>query len=170
MKKIDSFFNTIGEIGINKLDKIYQSQIISLKIDPLTIIKNENKILRNSDDFKNKKLINTNNNILKNINNEIKYTEMVEKGNKILNNIISSLKENTSYELSDWEDEEAMKNQDFDLDDFDVPIWATKENIKLSMNRQTIIDGEKLFINLPRRCNLNEIFETNKFKYYSNKK
>ena len=81
---------------------------------------------------------------------------------------------NGTYEMSDWEDEEPMKMEDIDqeCETFDgkkIPTWALVEPLKKSMQFQKQTDGDKIFANLPRRCNLEAVFGTKSIPYYVNK-
>lgn len=100
------------------------------------------------------------------------YPDLVLNGTNFLNNIITSLEaSNEPYDMSDWEEEDAMKQMELDLDSTElngksIPSWAIGTQLKTSINRQNNSDGDRIFQSLARRCNLNEVFGTNNFKYY----
>lgn len=101
-----------------------------------------------------------------------KFSDMILNGNEILNTIIKTLKETRTYELSDWEEEEAMKQGDMDteaetVNGKDIPQWASHDHLIRSINRQSLHDGDCIFQNLDRRCDLSKVFGTNTFKYYT---
>ena len=102
-------------------------------------------------------------------------SKMIESGNNLLKSIISALSDNGTYEMSDWEDEEPMKMEDIDqeCETFDgkkIPSWALVEPLKKSIYYQKQADGDKIFANLPRRCNLEAVFGTKSIPYYTRQK
>ena len=104
------------------------------------------------------------------------YSDLIVRGNEILDGIMQTLKpRNTSYDMSDWEDEEPMKPMEFDPDETwfngkEIPPWASGEQLARAVLRQRACDGDILFQNLSRRCNLVEVFGTKRFKYYDNRR
>ena len=102
-------------------------------------------------------------------------SKMIESGNNLLKSIISALSDPGTYQMSDWEDEEPMKMEDIDqecetFDGKQIPSWALVEPLKKSIHCQKQTDGDKIFANLPRRCNLEVVFGTKSIPYYINKK
>ena len=102
-------------------------------------------------------------------------SKMIESGNNLLKSIISALSDSGTYEMSDWEDEEPMKLEDIDqeCETFDgkkIPSWALVEPLKKSIYYQKQADGDKIFANLPRRCNLEAVFGTKSIPYYTRQK
>jgi hypothetical protein len=79
------------------------------------------------------------------------------------------------YDLSDWEDDDAMKAVELDMDSRasegkPFPDWATGQNLEMAVARQNPSDGDVLFQSLARRCDLVELFGTNKFEYYQKRR
>jgi hypothetical protein len=75
------------------------------------------------------------------------------------------------YPLSDWEDEEAMKPQEFDMDAHEAngkrfPDWACGPGLSDAIAHQNPKDGDVLFQSMSRRCNLIDLFGTTHFQYY----
>lgn len=103
-------------------------------------------------------------------------SELVMKGSNMLNKIMGSLKaqRDESYNMSDWEDEDAMKPEDFDPDNIEslgkpIPDWAYGDRLERAVRRQNMDDGDIIFQSMERRCNLRDCFQTNYFKYYENR-
>ncbi|OHT15645.1 hypothetical protein TRFO_14023 [Tritrichomonas foetus] len=100
------------------------------------------------------------------------YSDLVRNSTDFLRNIITSLQiQNDPYELSDWEDEDAMKPMDLDLDaeivnGKTIPAWACGKQLSMAMARQNQTDGDRIFQELPRRVNIVDLFGTNVFSYY----
>lgn len=102
---------------------------------------------------------------------DVPLSKMVEEGNNLLKSIISSLTKENEYQMSDWEDDHAMKDEDIDqeCDVFEgkkIPTWACVEPLKISIENQKQADGDKIFASLPRRCNLEAVFGTKCIPYY----
>ena len=103
-------------------------------------------------------------------------TKKSHKGKSPYSDIIDKrVNTDDSYEMSDCEDEEPMKTIDLNLNSefFNgkpIPKWAYGQQLKMTANRQNASDGDLIFWNLPKRCNLIELFGTTVFKYYSKKK
>lgn len=102
---------------------------------------------------------------------QINLTQMIESGNNLLKSIILTLSDEAAYEMSDWGDEDAMKQEDIDQDcsEYDgkpIPSWAQKESLKEAIDHQNQSEGDKLFASLPRRCNLEAVFGTKSIPYY----
>ena len=100
------------------------------------------------------------------------YSDLVRNSTDFLRNIITSLQaKNEPYELSDWEDEDAMKPMELDLDaevvnGKQIPSWACGQQLAMAVARQNQIDGDRIFHDLPRRVNIVDLFGTNVFAYY----
>ncbi|EAY05039.1 hypothetical protein TVAG_191360 [Trichomonas vaginalis G3] len=102
---------------------------------------------------------------------QFNMTKMIESGNDLLKSIIKTLSDSNAYDMSDWADEDAMKDEDFDSDceEYEgklIPEWAQKESLKYAVTHQNQSDGDKLFATLPRRCNLETVFGTKSIPYY----
>jgi hypothetical protein len=100
------------------------------------------------------------------------YPDLILCGNQKLDRIMTFLAPRPNeYELSDWEDEDAMKTQEFDLDASEssgkqFPDWACGENLERAVAHQDPTDGDTLFHTMARRCNLIDLFGTTHFRYY----
>jgi hypothetical protein len=94
----------------------------------------------------------------------------------MLDGIMAALNPRTQeYDLSDWEDDDAMKAVELDIDSRasegkPFPDWAMGANLDMAVARQNPSDGDVVFQSLARRCNLVELFETTRFEYYQKKK
>lgn len=102
-------------------------------------------------------------------------SKMIENGNNLLRSIITTLSSPNTYQMSDWEEEGAMKDEDIDQesDTFDgkkIPSWALVEPLNKSISNQRQSDGDSIFANLPRRCNLEAVFGTKSIPYYMKQK
>ena len=102
------------------------------------------------------------------------YVQRVSTNTSFLRQLISTLTEDDSYEMSDWEDEEAMKPDPEETGEGEVngkkiPSWAQDNNLRVIVSRQNISDGDKIFQDMPRRVSLVDIFETRNFPYYTSK-
>jgi hypothetical protein len=79
------------------------------------------------------------------------------------------------YDLSDWEDDDAMKAGELDIDSDtsdgkSFPDWASGTNLALAVARQNPNDGDIIFQTLARRCDLVQLFGTSNFEYYQKKR
>lgn len=103
---------------------------------------------------------------------KLNYSDLVRNSTDFLRNIISSLQaEEDPYDISDWEDEEAMKPMELDLDaeifnGKKIPSWACGKQLAAAVSKQNQNDGDRIFQDLPRRVNIVALFETNVFPYY----
>jgi hypothetical protein len=99
-------------------------------------------------------------------------SELILSGNEKLDRIMTFLAPVThEYALSDWEEEEAMKHQEFDLDAREAngkrfPDWACGKALADAIRHQNSCDGDVLFQSMARRCNLVDLFGTLQFQYY----
>jgi hypothetical protein len=76
-----------------------------------------------------------------------------------------------AYALSDWEDDDAMKDVDVDTDcrgndGTAFPEWASGRSLESAVSKQNPNDGELIFRTMARRCDLVEMFGTSRFEYY----
>lgn len=102
----------------------------------------------------------------------LNYSDLVRNSTDFLRNIISSLQaEDDPYEMSDWEDDEAMKPMELDIDadiinGKKIPAWACGKQLAIAVAKQNQIDGERIFQDLDRRVDIVKLFGTNVFPYY----
>lgn len=100
--------------------------------------------------------------------------QMCETGKSSVPSIIDS-NDYDCYELSDWEDDEALKQEDteFDCDEVDgksIPLWARSENIYRQMSKQKLGEGDRIFKDMPKDCNLIQVFPKSTLPYYRRQK
>lgn len=95
---------------------------------------------------------------------KLNYSDLVRNSTNFLRNIISSLQaEDEPYDMSDWEDEEALKQLDFDIEaevinGKKIPSWACGNQLAIALSKQNQYDGDRIFQDLPRKVNLFKMF------------
>lgn len=192
LQKENELFNLNSSINENKGEKIFTKQdktmhkafeITEIQYEKQSDTKNKNKTtsLDNFPDDQNLQINFANS--ISNINqrphpppstfskSKSNYSDLVRNSTDFLRSIISSLQTEDPYDMSDWEDEEAMKPMELDLNvdvvnGKKIPSWASGKQLAIAVSKQNQTDGDRIFQDLDRRVNIVTLFGTNVFPYY----
>jgi hypothetical protein len=102
--------------------------------------------------------------------------ELLAASTRMLDGIMAAWQPRSDpYDLSDWEDDDAMKEVEIDADcrgsdGKAFPDWASGSTLESAVAKQNPNDGDLIFRTMARRCDLVEMFGTSRFEYYQKRR